>query len=102
MQLATRSRRTVAKGSRSSHRRPPRVVEPLERRDLMAADPLVFDSNSTSWYSDRDLTSTQWNDVFAERRDDYIPLDIEIADVSGSARIGALWQENTDDRGWAL
>src|SRR5689334_18601332 len=87
---------------RRRHRETRRVVESLERRDLMAADPMVFDSNDTSWYSYRDLTSTEWSDVFAQRKADYIPVDIEVAEVSGSARIGGLWQANTDGRGWAL
>jgi CubicO group peptidase (beta-lactamase class C family) len=89
---------------RESPRRANRVLrlEPLERREMMAADPISQDPTATAWHSYHDLTTTQWAQVFAERKVDSIPVDIEITDVNGSARIGAIWNKNTDGRGWAL
>lgn len=102
MLFTVKSRKTAAKLKRKLQRNQPRVIENLERRDLMAADPMVFDGNSVTWAAYRDQTSSEWSDIFAKRRDDYIPVDIDITEVSGSARISGIWHKNTEDRDWAL
>ncbi len=89
----------------SSAKLPPRRRalrgESLEPRHLLAADPLVFDSDDTAWQSLWNATSDQWSESFQELRSDYLPVDIEITEVSGQARIGGSWIENTDGRRWA-
>ena len=63
------------------------------------ADPL--DPDAVSWASGRDYNSSDFGAWFAEMsRQGYIMTDIEVDEVDGQQRVGGIWQENTDGRGW--
>jgi CubicO group peptidase (beta-lactamase class C family) len=61
----------------------------------------VFDPPSAGWYSYRSQTSDAFHDVYLDRRDDYLPVDIDINTDDGY-RVGSVWQENLDGRGWRV
>jgi CubicO group peptidase (beta-lactamase class C family) len=61
----------------------------------------VFDQNSVGWLSVRNMTSSQFSAYFDEKaRDGYMVIDIEVDEIDGTQRVGAVWQKNTDGRGW--
>ncbi len=61
----------------------------------------VFDPDETSWSSVRNLSSAAFSAHFDAMKDDYMMIDIEVDEINGQQRVGAVWQWNTDDRGWA-
>lgn len=69
-----------------------------------SADPIpspILDPNSVGWASVRGLTSAQYSADFDEKaRAGYMVIDIEVDDINGTPRVGAVWQKNTDNRGW--
>jgi CubicO group peptidase (beta-lactamase class C family) len=61
----------------------------------------VLDQNSVGWLSVRNMTSSQFSAYFDEKkRDGYMVIDIEVDEIDGEQRVGAVWQRNTDGRGW--
>jgi CubicO group peptidase (beta-lactamase class C family) len=61
----------------------------------------VYDAESTSWYSYRNMSEAGFDAQFAEKAGaGYMLVDIEIDVVSGARRVGAIWQKNADSRGW--
>jgi CubicO group peptidase (beta-lactamase class C family) len=61
-----------------------------------------FDPYSVGWASVRNMTGAQFSTHFDEmRRRGYFVLDIEVDEVDGVERVGAVWQKNLDGRGWA-
>src|SRR4051794_33942107 len=69
----------------------PVQLEALEDRQMLAADPTFFDANNTAWYAYYDQSSSQFSQVFAQRKGDSIPVDLEITEAAGQARIGSVW-----------
>ncbi len=61
----------------------------------------LFDAYGVGWASFRDGTSAQFSDHFNQMKDDFLMLDIEIDVIDGVERLGAVWQTNFDNRGWA-
>jgi CubicO group peptidase (beta-lactamase class C family) len=62
----------------------------------------IFDPYSVGWASVRNMKSDQFSQYFSEKsRDGYMVIDIEVDEIDGVQRVGAVWQKNADDRGWA-
>ena len=61
----------------------------------------VFDPNATGWLSYRNLTSAQFATKFAALKSKYMVIDLEVDVIDGSYRVGAVFRENPDGRGWA-
>ena len=59
-----------------------------------------FDPDEIGWASIRGLTSSQFADHFDTMKDDYMMIDIEVDEIDGKERVSAVWQLNTEDRGW--
>jgi len=61
----------------------------------------VYDQNSVGWLSVRNMTSAQFSAYFDQKsREGYMVIDIEVDEIDGAQRVGAVWQKNTDGRGW--
>jgi CubicO group peptidase (beta-lactamase class C family) len=61
----------------------------------------ILDPDSVSWASVRGMTSSQFATYFDEKsRAGYMVIDIEVAEIDGVERVGAVWQDNLDNRGW--
>jgi len=61
----------------------------------------LLDPNSVAWLSVRNMTSDQYAAYFDERsRQGYMVIDIEVDEIDDKQRVGAVWQENLDNRGW--
>jgi CubicO group peptidase (beta-lactamase class C family) len=61
-----------------------------------------FDPESVGWASVRNMTSAQFSAYFAEKnRQGYLVTDIEVDEIDGVERVGAVFQKNLDGRGWA-
>ncbi len=61
----------------------------------------LFDANSVGWASVRNLTSSDFHADFEDRSaDGYMVTDIEVTEMDGTQRVSAVWQKNTDGRGW--
>lgn len=61
----------------------------------------ILDPNAVSWASVRNMTSTQFGAYFDQMsRDGYMVIDIEVDEIDGKQRVGAVWQRNLDGRGW--
>lgn len=53
------------------------------------------------WNYERDLTSTEYNEVWTEMRDqNYRPLDVEPYLLGGNRRFAGIWVENTEGLEW--
>lgn len=77
-------------------------IQKLADRRLLAADPYLFDVDSTGWYTYWGQTSEEWGEIFEQRRGESIPVDIELRDDDyGSQRVSGVWHSNPDDREWA-
>lgn len=76
---------------------------PLSRAQAAGGPPSsILDPLSVSWASVRNMTSAQFSDYFDQKsRDGYMVIDIEVDDIDGEQRVGAVWQKNIDGRGWA-
>jgi len=62
-----------------------------------------FDPYSAEYASYRDMTSSELTSRFNEfRAKGYLMVDIEAMDAGGRASYSGVWQENTDNRGWAM
>jgi CubicO group peptidase (beta-lactamase class C family) len=76
------------------------VTGPAAQAVPVVATP-VFDPDSVGWVSLRDQTSGGFAESFKELEGDgYIPIDLEIDTDGGDYRVGSVWQENLDRRGW--
>lgn len=74
---------------------------PLTSITSAAASP-IEDPDSVNWASGRNYTSTAFSQQFNQRKSEgYRMIDIEVDEVGGQARYAAIWQKNTDQRGWA-
>jgi CubicO group peptidase (beta-lactamase class C family) len=61
----------------------------------------ILDPNSTGWSSVRDMTGDQYNEFFNQQRSaGMMPVDIEVDEIDGTERVGAVWQHNRDGRAW--
>ena len=61
-----------------------------------------FDPYSVGWASVRNMTSNQFSTYFDEMsQKGYMVMDIEVDEINGTQRVGAVWKKNTDGRGWA-
>ncbi|WDZ87250.1 serine hydrolase [Micromonospora cathayae] len=60
----------------------------------------IFDPDSVSWLSLRDQTSAQFATSFATHSKSYLIDDLDIDTTGGAYRVGSVWQQNTDKRGW--
>jgi CubicO group peptidase (beta-lactamase class C family) len=61
----------------------------------------VLDPNSVSWLSVRGMTDSQFSAYFEEKaREGFMVIDIEVDEIDGEQRVGAVWQDNLDNRGW--
>jgi CubicO group peptidase (beta-lactamase class C family) len=61
-----------------------------------------FDPYSVAWASVRNMKSDQFSQYFSEKsREGYMVIDIEVDEIDGVQRVGAVWQRNIDERGWA-
>lgn len=61
----------------------------------------ILDQNSVGWLSVRNMTSAQFSAYFDQKsRAGYMVIDIEVDEIDGVQRVGAVWQQNTDGRGW--
>jgi CubicO group peptidase (beta-lactamase class C family) len=61
----------------------------------------ILDPNSVGWTSVRNMTSAQFSDYFKAMSDKgYMVIDIEVDEIDGTQRVGAVWQRNIDGRGW--
>lgn len=61
----------------------------------------LYDPNEIGWASIRGLSSSAFSDHFNEMKNDYLMMDIEVDEIDGQQRVSAVWQRNTDNRGWA-
>ncbi|MEZ4868747.1 MAG: serine hydrolase [Caldilineaceae bacterium] len=61
----------------------------------------LYDPDEIGWASIRGLSSADFADHFNQMKDDYLMLDIEVDEIDGQQRVSAIWQRNTDNRGWA-
>ena len=62
----------------------------------------VYDQDEVDWASVRNYTSAAFSDDFQTRKSQGdMVIDLEVAELSGQQRVSAVWQKNTDGRGWA-
>lgn len=61
----------------------------------------ILDPYRVSWLSVRNMTSEQYSEFFDEKsREGYMVVDVEVDEVEGEQRVGAVWQRNLDGRNW--
>jgi CubicO group peptidase (beta-lactamase class C family) len=61
----------------------------------------ILDPDQVSWASVRGMTSDQFSAYFDEKaREGFMITDIEVDEINGEERVGAVWQNNLDHRGW--
>ncbi|MBW4656480.1 MAG: serine hydrolase [Kaiparowitsia implicata GSE-PSE-MK54-09C] len=62
----------------------------------------IDDPNDVAWASIRGYTSQQFHNYFNQKKEEgYRVIDIEVDEVNGQPRYAAVFQFNTDNRGWA-
>lgn len=62
----------------------------------------LFDPSATSWVSLRDLSSAEFAQRFNQLSSQgMMVIDLEVDVSDGTYRVGAVFQRNTDGRGWA-
>ena len=54
------------------------------------------------WKSYRNITNERYLELFAELKDEYIPIDIEAYSMGDSTRYACAWVENKDGLGWYI
>jgi CubicO group peptidase (beta-lactamase class C family) len=74
-------------------------------RDVALAHPAipsaVFDPAELSWASVRNMTSSKFAEYFDARESQrYMVVDLEVDVIDGEYRVGAIFNINTDGRGW--
>jgi CubicO group peptidase (beta-lactamase class C family) len=60
----------------------------------------TFDPAETSWLSLRDASSTQFASRFDELKDSMMVIDLDVDEIGGAYRVGAVFRPNADGRGW--
>jgi CubicO group peptidase (beta-lactamase class C family) len=61
----------------------------------------VLDRREAGWASVRDLSSAEFSADFEQRRaSGMMPIDVDVVEVWGQARVSAVWQDNADGRRW--
>ncbi len=61
----------------------------------------VFDPPAVDWVSVRDMTSAAFGATFDDMTaKGYLVVDLEVDVTAGDYRVGAVFQQNTDKRGW--
>ena len=74
---------------------------PLTALSPALANP-IEDPNSTGWASVRGYNSRRFSRHFNQKKNQgYRLVDIEVDQVNGRAKYAAVWQTNSDSRGWA-
>ncbi|MGF1603972.1 MAG: serine hydrolase [Thermosynechococcaceae cyanobacterium] len=77
------------------------TVLPLSSVMAAAADS-IDDPNTVDWSSIRGYSSQDFSTYFNQKKaQGYRVIDIEVDTLSGQPRYSAVWQYNTDKRGWA-
>jgi CubicO group peptidase (beta-lactamase class C family) len=61
----------------------------------------LYDPDEIGWASIRGLSSSAFTEHFNAMKDEYLMMDIEVDEIDGEQRVAAVWQRNTDSRGWA-
>ncbi len=62
----------------------------------------IDDPNNVEWTSIRGYDSQAFHKYFNEKKaDGYRVIDLEVDEINGKASYAAIWQKNTDQRGWA-
>lgn len=62
----------------------------------------IDDPNDVAWASIRGYTSQEFRNYFNQKKEEgYRVIDIEVDEVNGQPRYAAIFQFNTDKRGWA-
>ena len=62
----------------------------------------IDDPNTVDWASIRGYSSAAFSNYFNQKKaDGYRVVDIEVDEIGGNAKYSAVWQKNTDGRGWA-
>lgn len=60
-----------------------------------------FDANEIGWFSNRDMSSQTYSNLFFSRADaGYMVADIDIYERNGAYQVAAVWQRNVDGREW--
>ncbi len=76
------------------------AVAPAEASGAVPA--AILDQDSVGWASVRNMTSTAFGNYFADMKaKGYMVVDLEVDEINGNQRVGAIFQKNTDGRGWA-
>ncbi|MGI0492070.1 serine hydrolase [Alkalinema pantanalense CENA528] len=61
----------------------------------------IDDPNSIDWASIRGYSSQAFHTYFNQKKaDGYRIVDLEVDEINGKASYSAIWQKNTDQRGW--
>ncbi|MBW7884556.1 MAG: serine hydrolase [Caldilineaceae bacterium] len=61
-----------------------------------------LDQESLGWASVRNMSSSAFHSYFLDMKaKGYMVVDIEVDEINGQQRVGAVFQRNTDGRGWA-
>lgn len=75
------------------------LVFPLASKTL--ASP-IDDPNNIDWASIRGYDSKDFNEYFNKKKaEGYRVVDLEVDEINGKANYAAIFQKNTDQRGWA-
>jgi len=69
--------------------------------DLLYSLIMVENKEGLDWVSNRNLTSSQFAENFAEHKAKYRPIDIDAIEVGGTMYYSIIWLENTSNLGWA-
>jgi CubicO group peptidase (beta-lactamase class C family) len=60
----------------------------------------TFDPAETGWISLRDATSSQFASRFDQLKSSMMVIDLDVDEIAGSYRVGAVFRPNSDGRGW--
>jgi CubicO group peptidase (beta-lactamase class C family) len=60
----------------------------------------TFDPAETSWLSLRDASSAQFASRFDELKSSMMVLDLDVDEIGGEYRVGAVFRPNVDGRSW--
>ncbi len=69
---------------------------------MAAAASQIDDPNTVAWSSIRGYSNQQFKNYFKQKKTQgYRVIDIEVDTINGKPKYSAVWQYNTDKRGWA-
>ncbi|MBW3596459.1 MAG: penicillin-binding protein, partial [Planctomycetes bacterium] len=60
----------------------------------------VENTEGYAWLSYRNLTAAEYQNLFDDHKDDYLPVDIDVYEVNGSLRYSAAFVENATNLAW--